>query len=134
MALQVVTTAVTQCSMGTLPGVLLAVPLGPPVLGCSLPAANIMHIIPFVNLLPFGVCSSGAAIAAFAAAGAMAASGAPPPPPPMCVPTVPAPWMPGSSTVLVNNLPALNDYSTCACVWGGLISIVSPGQFTIEIP
>ncbi len=51
-----------------------------------------------------------------------------------CVPVLPAPWEPGSPTVLVDALPALTASCTCACAWGGVIRIVVPGQEGAEAP
>jgi uncharacterized Zn-binding protein involved in type VI secretion len=51
-----------------------------------------------------------------------------------CVPVIPAPWVTGSPTVLINNYPALNNTSTCMCTWAGVISVVYPGQVTVLIP
>ncbi|MEM9949215.1 MAG: DUF4280 domain-containing protein [Cyanobacteria bacterium P01_D01_bin.36] len=130
MALQVVAGATTKCAFGLAPSTLMVIPKGPPVLGCSRPAANIMDFVPIANILPFGMCTSPAN-PAFVAATA-AALGVPTPVP--CVPVVPAPWIPGSPTVLINNFPALNNSSTCMCAWAGVISIVSPGQVTVQIP
>jgi hypothetical protein len=45
-----------------------------------------------------------------------------------------APWMPGAPTVLIANLPALNDCSKCMCTWGGVIEITNPGQTSTDIP
>ena len=47
---------------------------------------------------------------------------------------VTTPWKPGSPTVLVANVPALNNSSTCQCAFGGVITITSPGQFTATVP
>jgi hypothetical protein len=38
--------------------------------------------------------------------------------------------MPGSPTTLVGGVPALNNSCTCACAYGGVISIVNPGTTT----
>jgi hypothetical protein len=51
-----------------------------------------------------------------------------------CVPVIPAPWVPGAPTVLVANMPALNNTSKLMCAWAGVISISLPGQFTEMIP
>jgi hypothetical protein len=51
-----------------------------------------------------------------------------------CMPVIPAPWAPGSPTVLIANMPALNNSSKLMCAWGGVIQISSPGQGTVEIP
>jgi hypothetical protein len=50
------------------------------------------------------------------------------------VPVTAAPWAPGSPTVLVANMPALNNTSKCMCNWGGVISVTQPGQMTIQVP
>jgi hypothetical protein len=49
-----------------------------------------------------------------------------------CVPMTTAPWSPGSSTVTVSGLVALNDASTCQCQWGGTLSVRDPSQTTTE--
>jgi hypothetical protein len=50
------------------------------------------------------------------------------------VPVTPSPWAPGSPTVLIANLPALNDTSKLICNWGGIIQINGPGQATTQVP
>jgi hypothetical protein len=51
-----------------------------------------------------------------------------------CIPVIPAPWAPGSPTVLIGGIPALNNTSQAMCAWGGVITITSPGQVTESIP
>jgi hypothetical protein len=51
-----------------------------------------------------------------------------------CIPNTIAPWAPGSPTVMIGNMPALNNSSKCNCIWGGVISITAPGQFTTMVP
>ena len=81
-----------------------------------------------VNIMPFGVCASLAnpttASATSAAMGVLT--------PTPCIPVVPAPWAPGSPTVLIANQPALNNPSKCMCTYLGVISIVMPGQTTTQ--
>ncbi|MEA5136710.1 MAG: DUF4280 domain-containing protein [Candidatus Fimivivens sp.] len=96
----------------------------------GMPLANIMDNKPMVNILPFGMCSSLANPTV--AAATAAAMGVLTPMP--CIPAMAAPWVPGSPTVLVGGLPALNDSSKCMCSWGGIISVILPGQFTVQIP
>lgn len=117
-----------QCSFGAAPGTLNVLPANR--VTTSLPIANIMDNKPMVNILPFGVCTSMANPTV--AAATAAAFGALTPQP--CVPVIPAPWMPGSPTVLVANMPALNNMSKCLCTWGGVIQITNPGQATIQVP
>jgi hypothetical protein len=51
-----------------------------------------------------------------------------------CVPVTAAPWVPGAPTVLVGNLPGLDNNSKCLCNWGGVISVVAPGQVAVQSP
>lgn len=95
-----------------------------------MPLANIMDNVPMVNIAPFGMCSSLAnptvASATAAALGVLT--------PMPCVPVTTAPWAPGSPTVLIGNLPALNHSSKLMCAWGGLIQITNPAVTNIQIP
>ncbi|WP_071777046.1 DUF4280 domain-containing protein [Synechococcus sp. PCC 7335] len=130
MGTQVVAGATLQCSFGVAPSVLNVIPKGPPTMAGGPLAANIMDYAPIANIPPFGVCSSLAnptvATATAAALGVLT--------PMPCIPVTVAPWFPGSPTVLINNLPALNNSSKCMCTWGGVISILNPGQATVQIP
>ena len=45
-----------------------------------------------------------------------------------------APWVPGAPTVLLANMPALNNSSKCMCSYGGVIGVIAPGQFTVQTP
>ncbi|MGE5372262.1 MAG: DUF4280 domain-containing protein [Solirubrobacterales bacterium] len=110
------------------PGTLMVLPKNKVI--TSMPIANIMDNIPMSNILPFGMCQSMAnptvASATAAAMGVLT--------PMPCVPVTAAPWAPGSPTVLVANMPALNNSSKLMCNWGGVISINMAGQFTIQVP
>jgi hypothetical protein len=128
MAMQVCMGAMMQCSFGAAPSSLVVLPANRTLTGT--PAANIMDSAAIVNVPPFGVCSS-AANPTVAAATAAALGVLTPMP---CVPVIPAPWAPGSPTVLIANMPALNNSSKLTCAWGGVIQIASPGQGTVEIP
>lgn len=127
MGQQVCTGAMTQCTFGMMPGSLMVLPLNRVMTGT--PAANIMDSKPMVNVLPFGMCQSMAN--PMVAAATAAAMGVLVPMP--CIPMTMAPWMPGSPTVLIGNLPALNNSSKLMCSWGGVISINLPGQFTVMV-
>jgi len=96
----------------------------------SQPAANIMDNIPNTNILPFAMCTSLANPAVASATAAALGVLTPQP----CVPVTPAPWMPGSATVMIKNMPALNNSSKLMCTWAGVISINLPGQFTVNVP
>lgn len=129
MAKQVVNDAMLKCSMGMAPGSLVVLPANMVMCG-NQPAANIMDHVPMLNIMPFGMCQSLANPTV--AAATAAAMGVLTPMP--CVPNTPAPWGPGSPTVLLANMPALNDSSKCMCAWAGVIEVINPGQMTTEIP
>ncbi|RED56783.1 DUF4280 domain-containing protein [Cohnella lupini] len=117
-----------QCSFGLAPGMLNVLPANRVL--TAMPIANIMDNKPFVNIMPFGMCNSMANPAV--ASATAAALGALTPMP--CTPVIAAPWVPGSPTVLVSNMPALNNSSKCMCNFGGVIQIANPGQMTIQVP
>ncbi|MEM9005871.1 MAG: PAAR-like protein, partial [Cyanobacteria bacterium P01_F01_bin.86] len=51
-----------------------------------------------------------------------------------CIPVTTSPWIIGSPTILINNIPALNNTSVCLCNRGGVIRVFHPGQMTVYIP
>ena len=128
MGQQVCMGAMIKCSFGAAPGSLMVLPLNRTLTG--VPDANIMDNKPMVNVLPFGTCMSLAN--PMVAAATAAALGVLTPMP--CIPMTMAPWVPGSPTVLVGNMPALSDSSKLMCTWGGVIAINVPGQFTVAVP
>ena len=113
--------AMMQCSFGAAPSTLVVAV--PTVLGEGPPAANIMDHVPIMNIPPFGMCSSIAN--PMVAAATAAALGVLTPMP--CLPVTPAPWVPGSPTVILRNMPALTQTCQCMCAWAGVIAIVNPG-------
>ena len=125
MPLPVVATAMLTCPMGLAPSVLNVLPTKRTLVE-SKPVATVMDNIPFVNIPPFGLCTSLAnpitAAQTAAALGVLT--------PGTCTPVLPAPWIPGSPTTLIGGVPALNNSCTCACAYGGVISIVNPGTTT----
>mgnify|MGYP001036822696 CR=1 FL=1 len=129
MPMHVCSGAVLQCSFGLAPSSLLVLPVNQ-TFTSYMPAANIMDHVPMVNILPFGACTSLANPTV--AAATSAAMGVLTPMP--CIPATAAPWVPGAPTVLLGNMPALDDTSKLMCTWGGVISVVYPGQVTEQIP
>ncbi|HCQ7756475.1 DUF4280 domain-containing protein [Citrobacter sp. 50677481] len=117
--------ATLQCSFGLAPSTLCVVPISRTLVN-SVPMANIMDNKSFVNILPFGMCSSMANPTVAAATAAAIGVLTPMP----CIPVTIAPWMPGSPTILVGGMPALTAQSKLMCNWGGVIQIVFPGQVT----
>ena len=117
-----------QCTFGAAPSTLVVLPANRVL--TTTPTATIMDNKPIVNVPPFGMCNSPAN--PMVAAATAAALGVLTPMP--CLPVTAAPWVPGSPTVMIGNMPALNNSSKLMCNWGGVISINSPGQTTVEVP
>lgn len=128
MAYETVATAICQCTFGAAPSTLSVLPTSMVTIE-NKPAASIMDYAPFMNILPFGVCSSIAnptvASATAAALGVLT--------PMPCVPAVVAPWIPTNPMVLVGNKPVLGNSAKNFCLWGGVISINLQGQFTVQV-
>jgi len=124
----VCSSAMLKCSFGTTPSSLTVLPKN--MVNTTTPIANIMDNIPMANIMPFGMCQSLAN--PMVASATSAAMGVLTPMP--CIPVTTAPWAPGSSTVMVANMPALNDSSKLMCNWAGVIEVTSPGQATINVP
>lgn len=120
--------ALLQCSFGVAPSSLVVLPANKVLSGT--PAATIMDNKPMANIMPFGMCNSIAN--PMVAAATAAALGVLTPMP--CIPATAAPWVPGSPTVLIGGMPALNNTSKLMCNWAGIIQVVSPGQFTTMVP
>jgi len=128
VGLQVCMGAQLKCSFGIAPSALVVLPTNRVL--TQTPDANIMDHIPMVNILPFGMCQSAAN--PMVAAATAAALGVLTPMP--CLPVTPAPWAPGCASVMIANMPALNDSSKLNCAWGGIIEILYAGQATVCIP
>ena len=128
MPQQVCMGATLQCSFGAAPSSLVVLPANKVL--TQTPDANIMDNKPLVNILPFGMCSSPSNPAVIAATAAALGVLTPMP----CVPVIPAPWIPGAPTVLIANMPALDNTCKLMCAWAGVIQITNPGQTTVEIP
>ncbi len=128
MALHCCTGALMKCSFGMAPSTFVATPKM--VQTSYMDAGNIMDNVPMMNVPPFGMCQSLANPTV--AAATAAAMGALTPMP--CIPVLPAPWVPGAPTVLVSNMPALNDSSKLMCAWAGVIQFNMAGQVTEMVP
>ena len=128
MGVQVVATAQLMCSFGVAPAVLSVIPKGLPVQAGGQMAATIQDFMPNANIPPFGMCTTPSnpqvAAATSAAMGVLT--------PQPCIPMTTSPWTPGSPTVQINGAPALTSTCTCTCMWGGAITITSPGQMTTQ--
>jgi len=128
MAIQVCMGATLQCSFGAAPSALVVLPSNRTLTGT--PAATIMDHAPLVNIMPFGMCSSPANPTVAAATAAALGVLTPMP----CVPATASPWIVGAPTVLIGNMPALDNNSKLMCNWGGVIQVINPGQTKLMIP
>jgi len=121
--------ATLMCSFGVAPATFSVLPVER-VLTSSQPAATIMDHRPMVNVLPFGMCVTPSN--PMVAAATTAALGVLTPQP--CIPMTMTPWVPGAVTVLTGNKPSLDNTCQLTCLWGGVIQVTVPGQFTELIP
>ncbi len=129
MPMQVCMGAQMMCTFGLVPSALVVLPVNR-VMTNQVPDANIMDHIPLVNIMPFGMCISPANPAVAAATAAALGVLTPMP----CIPNTPSPWVPGAPTVLLGNQPTLDNTSKLFCMWGGVITFVTPGEFTVMVP
>jgi hypothetical protein len=129
MSFQVVNGAQLTCSFGMSPSNLVVLPINR-VQGVYQPEATIQDYVPMLNIMPFGMCQSPSnpqvAAATAAAMGVLT--------PQPCIPATMSPWTPGAPTKQINYQQALDNPSTCTCMWAGMISITNPGEQTVEIP
>ena len=121
--------AMLQCSFGVAPSSMVVLPLNR-MMTSYVPAANIMDNKPMVNIMPFGMCMSPSNPTVAAATAAALGVLTPMP----CIPATTAPWAPGAPTVMLANMPALDNTSTLMCMWGGVITVNFAGQVTEQIP
>ncbi|QIW09689.1 DUF4280 domain-containing protein [Francisella sp. LA112445] len=127
MSTQVCLGAQIKCSFGAAPSSLVVLP-DKMVNSNKMPAAVITDNIPVANIPPFGMCSCPSNPAVIAATAAALGVFTPAP----CVPVTPAPWTPGSSKVKIRKTPALTNQCKLNCIYGGVIEVVEPGQFTVN--
>lgn len=118
--------AMLQCPFGVVPSTLIVTSQSTVLVGGK-PLATIMDSKPIANVPPFGMCNCPANPATVKPPPVMFA-------PAPCMPVLTAPWTPGSPTVIAGNFPALNNSSKLICQWGGVISIVNPGQVQTMVP
>jgi hypothetical protein len=118
-----------MCSFGAAPAMLNVLPPNRPLVN-GRPAATILDSAPLVNIPTFGMCSSLANPTVVAATAAALGVLTPMP----CAPATTGPWVPGSPTVVVGGQPGLSNTSQCLCAYGGVITVLVPGQFTTQVP
>lgn len=128
MSYLVVSGASLACPFGTAPATLMATSQTTCIAGGK-PAATIKDTAYPINISGFAMCTSMAnpqvASATAAAFGVLT--------PQPCQPTAAAPWICLKKT-LAAGTPCLGSEGTLLCTMGaGVISITSPGQFTILV-
>jgi hypothetical protein len=123
MPLPLIAGAQTMCSFGLAPSTLMVTP-EKRVLVENRPVANILDMKPFVNILPFGLCTSLAnpitAAQTAAALGVLT--------PGTCTPVTVSPWVPGAPTALSGPAPTAHQGCQTLCAYGGAITVVNPGS------
>ncbi|GHV29235.1 hypothetical protein FACS189481_1600 [Clostridia bacterium] len=87
------------------------------------------NTVPNVNITPFGMCSSLANPAVSSATAAAMGVLTPQP----CTPMIAGTWMPFSATVLVGGKPVVKTDATLTCTYAGVISVVAPGQLSVNL-
>ncbi|GAA3591339.1 DUF4280 domain-containing protein [Flavivirga amylovorans] len=117
-----------SCSFGTATSVFTVLPENK-VNADSMPAATVNDYVPLENIMSFGECSSETNPLVIAATAA--AQGVETPAP--CIPNTVSPWSPGISDVLINEMKALDNNSTCDCLWAGSISFSDAGEEDVDI-
>ncbi len=129
MPMQVCMGASMMCTFGMAPSSLVVLPVNR-VTTSEVPDANIMDHIPMTNIMPFGMCMSPSNPTVAAATAAALGVLTPMP----CIPATTTPWTPGAETVLLGNMPTLDNVSELMCMWGGVITFVTPGEMTVMVP
>lgn len=115
--------ATMRCTMGTSQAKLTVLPTRTVYL-TGQPMANISDHLSMINLAPFGNCRSMGFPATAAATAANYGTLTPQP----CMHNTPFPWMSGKNDYIIKGDSALLKSSTCQCMWGGTISLVTDGQ------
>ena len=118
-----------KCIFGMIPTPLTVLP-DRTVTAETMLMGNITDMIPLINILPFGMCTSLAnpevLVATIAAFGVLT--------PMPCIPVIVDPWLTEALDVIVTEGPALDQTATIMCAWAGLIHIEEPGNFTVMVP
>ena len=127
MAIALCTGATMMCSFGVAPASLVVIPTTNVISGT--PTANNTAFAPVANVPTFGACSSlsnpTVASATSAALGVLT--------PMPCVPATTAAWVPGPTKTIDAGTPAVDQTCTLMCSYGGVITVLSPGQTTVTV-
>ena len=117
--------AMAQCPMGAAPAPVIFLP--GTALAPTGPLGMIADCIPFMNIIPFGVCMSLAnpSTAALTAAALGVLTPGP------CLPTPAGTWLPTEPSALGIRGPVITADSMLICAFGGCIKLSIPGQVVI---
>ena len=118
-----------ECTFGTAPMPFMVLPTNE-VTTVFMPTGVTKDHIPFVNILPFALCTSLANPAVAAATAAALGVLTPMP----CTPVPTGDWVPGTPTVEIGGAPSIDETCTLSCAFGGVISFITPGQAITIIP
>lgn len=109
-----------KCSFGNLPTPIMVLP--DKKVNATLPVAVKSDHIPFVNILPFGMCNNP--VNPVVAAATAAAFGVLTPMP--CIPCTVGDWEGGNRKVLIGGQEAIHMGCSLKCLYGGEIKVVAP--------
>ena len=114
-----------SCPFGTIPTPLTILPKI--LVGPTGPMATCMDCVPFLNIVPFGLCKS--LLNPTTAALTASAFGVLTPGP--CIPTPAGTWLPTKPNIMSLMGPVLMNDSMLFCAFGGAIKINTPGQYQV---
>ncbi|OUW01358.1 MAG: hypothetical protein CBD16_05685 [Betaproteobacteria bacterium TMED156] len=121
MSKAVCTTSLLGCSCGSSPSPLMVLPVNG-VSTSYLPAANALDHLPFLNILPFGNCTTTSNPMVSAAGGS----------PVPCIPMTFQPWSNTATKVTIKGQPSVIDSSQVKCLWGGNITVQLATQQIVD--
>lgn len=116
-----------KCSFGNVPTPMMVLP--DKKVNSMLPVAVKSDHVPFLNILPFGMCSNPAN--PLVAAATVAALGVLTPMP--CIPCTLQEWTNACANVKVRGTEALNVDAKLSCFFGGSIQAAMPVQPTVLV-
>lgn len=122
-------TSLLHCSLGTVPTPLIVLPDQSVVMEGML-CGCITDNIPFANIPGYVLCLSLGNPAVAAATAADFGILTPMP----CTPITLEPWISTCFDVIVRGGPVLDETALLICDYGGVITVIEPGNFTVVIP
>lgn len=125
MSNMVTQSAMLQCSFGAAP-CSMVVTNDLTVQGINNFSSNIQSKTPFADISGFSMCVSPSNPVISGSAGIITST--------PCTPAFSAPWSPGSTTVQITSMGALNGSCMLTCSYAsGVITITNPGAMTVTV-